>query len=95
MVRIIFKVTGNALNIEYYFWWRDDCFGLLIYHDVPFDFMVSFTDSILFTVPTVATHYTTSRRHCYYALQNGDYGVSREFLKDHALKRQVAYTTEN
>ncbi len=25
------KVTGDALNIEYYFWWRDDCFGLLIH----------------------------------------------------------------
>ena len=38
------KVTGNALNIEYYFWWRDDCFGLLIHHDVPFHFMVSISD---------------------------------------------------
>ena len=24
------NVTGNALNIEYYFWWHDYCFGLLI-----------------------------------------------------------------
>ena len=39
-----FKVTGNALNIEYYFWWRDDCFGLLIRHDAPFHFMVSISD---------------------------------------------------
>ena len=38
------KVTGNALNIEYYFWWRDDCFGLLIHHDAPFHFMVSISD---------------------------------------------------
>ena len=35
------KVTGNALNIEYYFWWRDYCFGLLIHHNAPFHFMVS------------------------------------------------------
>ena len=39
-----FKVTGNALNIEYYFWWRDDCFGLLIHHDAPFHFMVSISE---------------------------------------------------
>ena len=38
------KVTGNALNIEYYFWWRDYCFGLLIHHDAPFHFMVSISD---------------------------------------------------
>ena len=38
------KVTGNALNIEYYFWWRDDCFGLLIHHDALFHFMVSISD---------------------------------------------------
>ena len=37
-------VTGNAFNIEYYFWWRDDCFGLLINHDAPFHFMVSISD---------------------------------------------------
>ena len=24
------KVTGYALNIQYYFWWRDYCFGLII-----------------------------------------------------------------
>ena len=41
MIEFCFKVTGNALNIEYYFWWRDDCFGLLIHHDTPFHFMVS------------------------------------------------------
>ena len=35
---------GNALNIEYYFWWRDDCFGLLIHHSAPFHFMVSISD---------------------------------------------------
>ena len=46
IVRIFtFKVTGtNAFNIEYYFWWRDDCFGLLIHHDAPFHFMVSISD---------------------------------------------------
>ena len=33
MSALSLKVTGNALNIEYYFWWRDDCFGLLIHHD--------------------------------------------------------------
>ena len=38
-----FKVTDNALNIEYYFWWRD-CFGLLIHQDAPFHFMVSVSD---------------------------------------------------
>ena len=38
------KVTGNALNIEYYFWWRDDCFVLLIHHDAQFHFMVSISD---------------------------------------------------
>ena len=38
------KVTGNALNIEYYFWWRNDCFGLLIHHDAQFHFMVSIND---------------------------------------------------
>ena len=38
------KVTGNALNIEYYFWWCDDCFGLLIHHDAPFHSMVSISD---------------------------------------------------
>ena len=27
-----------AVNIKYYFWWRDDCFGLLIHHDAPFHF---------------------------------------------------------
>ena len=32
------------LNIEYYFWWRDDCFGLLIHHSTPFHFMVSISD---------------------------------------------------
>ena len=26
------KVTGNALNIQYYFWWRDYCFGLIHYN---------------------------------------------------------------
>ena len=41
---ISFKVTGNALNIEYYFWWRDYCFGLLIHHDAPFHFIVSISD---------------------------------------------------
>ena len=40
----LFKVTGNALNIEYYFWLRDYCFGLLIHHDAPFHFMVSISD---------------------------------------------------
>ena len=40
----VLKVTGNALNIEYYFWWRDYCFGLLIHHDAPFHFMVSISD---------------------------------------------------
>ena len=40
----LFKVTGNALNIEYYFWWRDDCFGLLIHHNTQFHFMVSISD---------------------------------------------------
>ena len=43
-VYCVLKVTGNALNIEYYFWWRDDCFGLLIHHDAPFHFMVSISD---------------------------------------------------
>ena len=38
------KVTGNVLNIEYYFWWRDYCFGLLIHQDTPFHFMVSISD---------------------------------------------------
>ena len=38
------KVTGNALNIEYYFWWCDYCFGLLIHHNAPFHFMVSISD---------------------------------------------------
>ena len=38
------KVTGNALNIEYYFWWRDYCFGLLIHRNAPFHFMVSISD---------------------------------------------------
>ena len=38
------KVTGNALNIEYYFWWCDYCFGLLIHHDAPFHFVVSISD---------------------------------------------------
>ena len=41
---MVFKVTGNALNIEYYFWWCDDFFGLLIHHDAPFHFMVSISD---------------------------------------------------
>ena len=40
----LFKVMGNALNIEYYFWWRDYCFGLLIHHGAPFHFMVSISD---------------------------------------------------
>ena len=39
-----FKVTGNALIIEYYFWWRDYCFGLLIHDYAPFHFMVSISD---------------------------------------------------
>ena len=30
------KVMSNALNIGYYFWWRDYCFGLLLHHDAPF-----------------------------------------------------------
>ena len=38
------KVMGNALNIKYYFWWRDDCFGLLIHHDAQFHFVVSISD---------------------------------------------------
>ena len=38
------KVTSNALNIEYYFWWRDYCFGLLIHQDALFHFMVSISD---------------------------------------------------
>ena len=38
------KVTGNALNIEYYFWWRDYCFGLLIHDYAPFYFVVSISD---------------------------------------------------
>ena len=38
------KVMGNALNIENYFWWRDDCFGLLIHQDALFHFMVSISD---------------------------------------------------
>ena len=40
----LLKVTGNVLNIEYYFWWRGDCFGLLIHNDIQFHFMVSITD---------------------------------------------------
>ena len=40
----IVLVTDNALNIEYYFWWRDYCFGLLIRHDAPLHFMVSISD---------------------------------------------------
>ena len=40
----LFKVTGNALNIEYYFWWRDCCFGLLIHDDAVFHFMISISD---------------------------------------------------
>ena len=41
---------GNALNIEYYFWWRDYCFGLIIHHDAPFHFngMVSISDEYKF-----------------------------------------------
>ena len=39
----IIKITGNALNIEYYFWWCDYSFGLLI-HDALFHFMVSIND---------------------------------------------------
>ena len=39
-----YQGKANALNIEYYFWWRDDCFGLLIHHDVQFHFMVSIND---------------------------------------------------
>ena len=35
---------GNALNIEYYFWWCDDYFGLLIHDDAMFHFMVSISD---------------------------------------------------
>ena len=35
---------GNALNIEYYFWWRDYCFGLLIHDDAPFHYMISISD---------------------------------------------------
>ena len=35
------KVTGNVLNIEYYFWWRNYCFGLLIHHYALFHFIVS------------------------------------------------------
>ena len=26
---LVLKVTGYALNIEYYFWWRDQCFWLI------------------------------------------------------------------
>ena len=37
----IIKVTGDALNIEYYFWWRAYCFGLLIHEDGLFYFIVS------------------------------------------------------
>ena len=44
VIRQLVKVTGNALNIEYYFWWHDDCFGLLIHHDAWFHFMVSISD---------------------------------------------------
>ena len=32
------------LNTEYYFWWCDYCFGLLIHDDPPFHFMVSISD---------------------------------------------------
>ena len=39
-----FKITDNALNIEYYFWWHDYCFGLLIHDDAPFHFMVSISE---------------------------------------------------
>ena len=41
---VCLKVTGNAPNIEYYFWWRDYCFGLLIHDDALFHFMVSISD---------------------------------------------------
>ena len=44
VVESCFKVTDNALNIEYYFWWRDDYFGLFIHHNAPFHFMVSISD---------------------------------------------------
>ena len=37
----LFKVTGNALNIQYYFWWHDYCFGLIIHHNASFYLMVS------------------------------------------------------
>ena len=43
------KVTGNVLNIEYYFWWHDYCFGLLIHDDPLFHFMVSISDEYKFT----------------------------------------------
>ena len=39
-----FKVTGNALNIQYYFWWRNYCFGLIIHHNASFYLMVSISD---------------------------------------------------
>ena len=32
------------LILEYYFWWHDDCFGLLIHHDSLFHFIVSISD---------------------------------------------------
>ena len=38
------SVTGHVLNIEYYFWWRDYCFGLLIHDYALFHFMVSISD---------------------------------------------------
>ena len=38
------RLRVMRLNIEYYFWWRDDCFGLLIHHNAQFHFMVSISD---------------------------------------------------
>ena len=44
LLRITLRLRVMRLNIEYYFWWRDYCFGLLIHHNAPFHFMVSISD---------------------------------------------------
>ena len=36
--------TCQLLNIQYYFWWRDYCFGLIIHHNASVYLMVSISD---------------------------------------------------
>ena len=38
------RLRVMRLILQYYFWWRDDCFGLLIHHNAPFNLMVSISD---------------------------------------------------